>query len=95
MALLGVEVRVDARALRRAGVRRIALAAGRYDQAARFMRETAAALRREGVDARFISLGEVGHGVASRAVGPVWRDVLGWLHTGGPPADVTACTPSS
>jgi len=95
VALVGAEVRLDARTIRRAGVRRVALAAGRYDQAARAMRETAAALRRDGVDARFVSLGEVGHTPASRGVGPVWRALLGWLHTGDQPANASMRTPSS
>ncbi|MFO0624888.1 MAG: hypothetical protein U0325_04670 [Polyangiales bacterium] len=95
VALVGADVHLDARTVRRAGVLRVALAAGRYDPAARSMRETAAALRREGVDARFVSLGDVGHTPASRGVGPVWRDVLGWLHTGDQPANTSSRTPSS
>lgn len=95
VALVGAQVRVDARAIRRAGVRRVALAAGRYDQAARSMRATAEALRRDGVDARFVSLGEVGHTPASRGVGPVWRELLAWLHAGDQPANASTRTPSS
>jgi hypothetical protein len=73
----------------------VALAAGRYDQAARSMRATAEALRREGVDARFVSLGEVGHTPASRGVGPVWRELLAWLHAADQPANASTRTPSS
>lgn len=80
LALIGADVRVDASALRRAGVRRVLLAAGRFDGASRAMRATAARLAGEGFDARFLSLGDVGHTPSAHPASAGWYEPLAWLH---------------
>ncbi len=61
MLLIGAFVRPTRAELSAMGVRRLVLAAGDFDGAARTMRQTASDLEREGFDARFVSLGRVAH----------------------------------
>ena len=61
LLLIGADVEPTPESLRAAGVTRIALAAGAGDMAAAPMRMTATALAAAGVDARYFSLGKVGH----------------------------------
>jgi predicted esterase len=61
LVLISMKLNLDAAALRAAGVRRVALAAGQQDGAAESMAALAARLRASGLDARFISLGPGGH----------------------------------
>ncbi len=69
--------------LERLGVRRVVLAAGRYDATRRALEATARRLVAEGFAARFVDLGAVGHTyVPSRAV-PGWGEALGWLEDAG------------
>jgi predicted esterase len=59
--LIGAFVKPTRKELEAAGVVRLTLAAGDLDGSAATMRASAARLRREGFDARFVSLGRVGH----------------------------------
>lgn len=61
LVLISMKLDLDANALRHAGVRRVVLAAGDADAAEPTMRSLAARLRASGLDARFMSLGPVGH----------------------------------
>lgn len=59
--LIGAFVSPSRADLEAAGITRLALAAGDLDGASRTMRETTQKLVAEGFDARFVSLGRVGH----------------------------------
>lgn len=61
LVLVAAEVEPNAAKLRAAGVARVALAAGELDASFAPLRRTAERLRREGVDARFVDLGAIGH----------------------------------
>ncbi|MBX3126545.1 MAG: hypothetical protein KF718_07495 [Polyangiaceae bacterium] len=61
MMIVGANVVPNPSQLRSAGIDRIALVAGEHDGAARGLRRGAGSLAAAGVDARFFSLGAVGH----------------------------------
>ncbi len=61
LILIGASVDPDPRALLKANIRRVVLASGDYDGARPAMQRAAARLVDAGVDARFRSLGPVGH----------------------------------
>ncbi len=61
LLLIGADVEPRPSDLAAAGVTRVVLSAGAYDAAAAPMARTAKALAAAGVDARFVSLGTVGH----------------------------------
>lgn len=61
LVLMAARVRPDDATLRGAGIDRIVLAAGDQDGAAESMRASAAALKRSGFDARYVSLGPIPH----------------------------------
>jgi len=61
LLLIGADVEPRPADLKTAGVARVVLAAGAYDGAAAPMAKKAKALAAAGVDARFVSLGTVGH----------------------------------
>jgi pimeloyl-ACP methyl ester carboxylesterase len=61
LVLLGAHVRLDAAALRAAGVRRVVFASGEHDGAAGAMRSATTRLVAQGFPARFVSLGPVWH----------------------------------
>jgi len=65
VAFIGAYIHVRKAELDRAGVRRAVFAAGRFDETWRTLRDTAQQLRDEDFDARFVDLGERGHGFAS------------------------------
>jgi predicted esterase len=71
LVLIGAAVEVSAERLERAGIRRVVLAAGDFDGARPAMERAAQRLVREGADARFMSLGPVGHAFAP--------DMEGWM----------------
>jgi predicted esterase len=78
LILIGASVEPDVRVLKRAGVRRVLLAAGDYDGAKTNMQRAAARLASEGFDARYMSLGLVGHQFAVDMDG--WmRRALSWV----------------
>lgn len=76
--LVGADVPLSKTSLERAGVRRIALAAGQWDMTAEGMKRTAKRLAREGVDARFVDLGAVGHTYFPKERHDI-ADVVAWL----------------
>lgn len=77
VVLVGASVSPSAEQLALAGVRRIALAAGDHDGAAPAMRRAAASLRKRGVQARFESLGRVGHVIPDSTSAPIGR-LIDW-----------------
>jgi predicted esterase len=78
LILIGASIDLDARSLREAGIRRVLLAAGDYDGARPAMQRTAAALIQAGLEAKFASLGPVGHQFAFDM--NAWmKDALAWV----------------
>jgi predicted esterase len=78
MILIGASIDIDARSLREAGIRRVLLAAGDYDGARPSMQHATAALVQAGFDAKFTSLGPVGHQFAFDM--NAWmKDALAWV----------------
>lgn len=61
LVLMAARVRPDDATLRAAGIDRVVLAAGDQDSAAESMRASAAALKRSGFEARYVSLGAIPH----------------------------------
>jgi predicted esterase len=82
LILLGAAVRLDAERLRAAGVRRVLLAAGDWDDARSTMVLTAARLAARGIAARFVGLGAIGH-VLPADLGRVMKDALSWVREEG------------
>lgn len=60
-------------------MRRVVLAAGRYDMTRRTLEETARRLDGEGFPVRFVDLGAVGHTFVPARGATGWRDALAWL----------------
>jgi predicted esterase len=84
LLLIGADVEPRPEDLRAAGVARVALAAGAYDGAAAPMAKKARALAAAGVDARFVSLGTVGHTyVADAEHARALTEALTWLEGTG------------
>jgi len=78
LILIGASIEVDARTLREAGILRVLLAAGDYDGARPAMQKTTAELVRAGFDAKFATLGPVGHQFAPDM--NAWmKDALEWV----------------
>jgi len=78
LILIGASIDIDARALRDAGIRRVLLASGDYDGARPAMQHAAAALIGAGFEAKFVSLGPVGHQFAFDM--NAWmKDALAWV----------------
>ena len=65
LVLLGAELHPDVQRLRAAGVVRVALGAGRQDAAFASLKEETARLANEGIETRFVDLGNVGHTYAA------------------------------
>jgi predicted esterase len=61
LVLIAAQVAPDAATLRAAGIRRIVMAAGDYDLSRPMMMGAILALHRAGMDARYVSLGKIGH----------------------------------
>lgn len=77
VVLLGADVTPDAGALKSAGVRRVVLGASAQEPWHAALERNAARLRREGVDARFVSLGNVGHTYVGEDP-TVLREAIAW-----------------
>lgn len=77
LVLLGAEMHPSAERLRDAGVTRIALAAGTRDGAYASMKEEAKKMTAEGLEVRFVDLGNVGHTYAAENA-DVLRDAIAW-----------------
>ena len=65
LVLMSMKLDLDARRLAAAGVRRVVLAAGERDEAKSSMQNLARRLDGAGVEARYMSLGDVGHAFPS------------------------------
>lgn len=77
--VIGADVKFSKRSLEKAGVRRVALGAGRYDMTFRAMRKTAEALAHEGFPVRFVDLGRVGHTYVPEPGSESLYEALAWL----------------
>ena len=77
LVLLGAEMHPTTKTLIDAGVKRVALGAGRLDAPHASLAEEAARLEREGLEARFFDLGGVGHTYAVEDTA-VLRDAIAW-----------------
>jgi predicted esterase len=78
LILIGASIDIDVRSLREAGIRRVLLAAGDYDGAKPAMQRATASLVQAGFDAKFSSLGPVGHQFAFDM--NAWmKDALVWV----------------
>jgi predicted esterase len=94
MLLIGADVDLDPASLRRAGVERVALAAGMYDGTFHAMKRTADALEKAGYPARFVSLGKVGHTYLGESPDTL-KDTVKWVTEGVAPArSTTASAPT-
>lgn len=79
MVLMSMRLALDAAKLRAAGVQRIVLAAADDDGARASLVQATDALVRAGVDARFVSLGRVGHHFAADMEDRM-ADAIAWVH---------------
>ncbi len=61
LVLIAAQVAPDAATLRAAGIRRVVMAAGDYDMSRPMMVGAVDALHRAGMEARYVSLGKIGH----------------------------------
>lgn len=77
LVLLGAEMHPNTKTLLDAGVKRVALGAGRFDAPHASLAEEAARLSSEGLEARFFDLGRVGHTYAVEDTA-VLRDAIAW-----------------
>jgi predicted esterase len=78
LVLIGApEAHPSAQKLREAGVERVALAAGRMDAAYVPLTVDAQRLQREGIEARFYDLGNVGHTYATEETSTL-REAIAW-----------------
>jgi predicted esterase len=82
VVLIGARFQPDAARFLAAGVRRVVLAAGDYDEAAPTMKRAAAQLSAAGLPARFVSLGRIGH-LLPRDVGTLMARDLAWVGGAG------------
>jgi predicted esterase len=78
LVVIASQVHPDAGALRRNGVRRVVLAAGDFDMTSAPLREDARRLSRAGLPARFVSLGQFGHGFPPD-IEDRMREPLAWV----------------
>jgi predicted esterase len=78
VVFLGAAVRPDPRRFHHAGVRRVLLAAGDYDGAGASMQRSAGELAAGGVEARYVSLGRIGHALPAD-LGRVLREAIAWI----------------
>lgn len=90
LVLLSMKLDLDAHALQVAGVRRVVLAAGDADEARSAMQSLAQRLNTPDVEARFMSLGAVGHGFPPD-MGQRMCEAIAWVRSAG----AAACTAPS
>lgn len=82
LVLLGAELHPNVKTLRDAGVKRVALGAGRYDSIPyASLQDEAVRLENEGLEARFYDLGKVGHTYLVDDPS-VLRDAIAWAAAG-------------
>jgi pimeloyl-ACP methyl ester carboxylesterase len=77
LVLLGAEMHPNAKTLRDAGVRRVALGAGSLDGAHASLVEEATRLSGEGLETRFFDLGRIGHAYTVEDTA-ILRDAIVW-----------------
>lgn len=77
--VLAADAKLTKGALAAAGVKKLALGAGRHDMTFRPLRARAASLAREGVAVRFVDLGKVGHTYVPEEGSDAMREALAWL----------------
>jgi predicted esterase len=82
LVLLGAEMHPSPERLRAAGVTRIALAAGSQDAAYASMKDEAAKMKIEGLEVRFVDLGNVGHTYAAENTDAL-RAAIAWAGGAG------------
>ena len=89
LLLIGAEVYPNARLLARAGVKRVLLASGERDMMRWHMSNEARRLDQQGIPARYMSMGPVGHWFAPDM--DTWmKDALAWLQQDEPLAESTS-----
>ncbi len=88
LVLMSMKLDLDAHALQAAGVRRVVLAAGDLDASRTAMQSLAERLNTPAVEARFMSLGAVGHGFAPD-MDQRMCEAIAWVRS----ASVTECRP--
>ncbi|MDB4996144.1 MAG: hypothetical protein JWM74_3576 [Myxococcaceae bacterium] len=95
MLLIGANVVLDPAMLHRAGVERVALAAGQNDGTFLQMKKTAADLAKAGYPARFVSLGKVGHTYVGESPDTL-KETVKWVTEGVTPVrTVNASAPTT
>lgn len=77
LVLLAAPAHPSVAALKAAGVRRVVLGAGQRDDAYKPLAADVERLREEGMDARFLDLGDVGHTYATENTSAL-RDAIAW-----------------
>lgn len=77
LVILGADVHPSPKALKAAGVARIALGAGKTDATYASLQEETSRLASEGIDARFFDLGDVGHTYAAENTDAL-RTAIAW-----------------
>jgi predicted esterase len=83
LVLMSMKLDLDARRLRAAGVKRVFLAAGDRDEARVSMEGLARKLNGAGVEARYASLGDVGHEFPTD-MGARMCDAIAWVRSSDP-----------
>lgn len=76
---IGADISTTADSFRKAGVERVAFAAGRYDMMRKPLEEEAAKVKAAGLPVRFVDLGAVGHTYVPAANASELRDTVAWL----------------
>ncbi|MEO8877682.1 MAG: hypothetical protein ABI461_18965, partial [Polyangiaceae bacterium] len=76
---IGADIETTADEFRKAGISRVAFAAGRYDMMRKPLEKEAATLKAAGFPSRFVDLGAVGHTYAPAQNGDELRDAIAWL----------------
>jgi predicted esterase len=82
LVVIASQVHPDAAALRKAGVKRVVLAAGDLDMTSAPLREDARSLDAQGMPTRFVSLGKFGHGYPADMQERM-REPMQWVAGGG------------
>jgi predicted esterase len=83
LILIGALMRPDAARFKAAGIRRVVMAAGEYDMARPAMQRAAAELTANGLPARYVSLGRIGHALPDN-MEEIMRGALRWVREGIP-----------
>jgi predicted esterase len=78
LVLMSADVALDANQLRGAGVKRVVLAAGDWDGTRGSLQASAQRLKASGLDARYLSLGPVGHSFA-RDMDARMLEAISWV----------------